>query len=178
MKRCVFLMVCSALVLALASGSARGEIKIGVVDLQKALEMSSEGKKAKSIFSKKVEKVQAELKSRQDELDTLKGELERQGVLLSEEARGDKEKSYQYKLRDFQRLYKDSQEELQREDAELSERILKGLQSVIEKFGKQGDYFLILERSHGGVLFSSSNIDITDQVIKMYDESQKSTKAP
>jgi outer membrane protein len=178
MKRQVVLIVVSYLSLILAPSLARGELKIGVVDLQKALEMCSEGKKAKSVFSKKVEKVQAELKAKQDELDTLKGELERQGTLLSEDARADKERTYQYKLRDFQRLYKDSQEELQRQDAEMSERILKGLQGVIEKLGKQGEYNLILERSHGGVLYSSSVVDVTDQVIKMYDTSEKSAKSP
>jgi outer membrane protein len=178
MKRGVLVIIAAVCGLMLASGPARGEMKIAVVDLQKALEMSSEGKKAKAVFSKKVEKVQAELKAKQEELDTSKGELERQGSLLSEEARAEKERNYQYKLRDFQRLYKDSQEELQREDAELSERILKGLQSVIEKIGKQGDYGLILEKSHGAVLFSSITNDITEQVIKMYDESQKSAKSP
>ena len=167
----ILIMVCSSV-------GAAAEMKIGIVDYQKALEQSAEGKKAKAAFSKKVEKAQEELKVRQEELDKLKAEMERQGGILSDEARAEKEKTYQYKLRDFQRLYKDSQEELQREDAELSDKILKGLQAVVEKLGKQEDYSLILEKSHGGVLFCAPAVDITDKVIKMYDEVQKSPKTP
>ena len=176
MKKGVFLAALSAIALILATTPAMAEMKIGIVDFQKALEMSGEGKKAKAVFSKKVEKVQEELKGKQEELDKLKGELERQGGVLSDEARSEKEKSYQYKLRDFQRLYKDAQEELQREDAELSDKILKGLKAVVEKISGQEGYSLVLEKSSGGVLFSSPSVDITDKVIKMYDETQKAPK--
>ncbi len=179
MRRMVAAGVIGVLMILYASLPAVAEVKIGIVDYQKALETSAEGKKAKALFSKKVEKAQEELKMRQEELDKLKAELDRQAGILSEEARAEKEKTYQYKLRDFQRLYKDSQEELQREDAELSDKILKGLQAVVEKLGKQDNYHLILEKSHGGVLFSDSSVDITDKVIKMYDEmQQKSSKSP
>jgi len=177
MRKGVLVAALSAFVLILSTTPAMAEMKIAIVDFQKALEMSGEGKKAKAVFSKKVETVQGELKGKQEELDRLKGELERQGGVLSDEARTEKEKSYQYKLRDFQRLYKDAQEELQREDAELSDKILKGLRAVVEKIGSQDGYELVLEKSSGGVLFNSSSVDITDKVIKMYDETQKSPKA-
>ena len=97
-------------------------------DLQKAMELSEAGQKAKAVFQKKVDKVQQDLKAKQDELAKLKDELDRQSVLLSEEARLEKQSSYQLGLKDFKRLYEDAQEELRREDAKLSEKILKDLQ--------------------------------------------------
>ena len=153
---------------------ARAEMKIGVVDLQKVMETSTEGKKAKGVFQKKVERIQGEMKGKQDELTTLKEELERQSGVLSENARQDKEKSYQYKLRDYQRLVKDSQEELQREDRELSEKILKDLQGLIEGYGKKEGFDLILEKTQSAVLYGSTKLDITDPIIQIYDSSKKS----
>jgi outer membrane protein len=162
------------LMLLVVPALARAELKVGVVDMQKIMEVSTEGKRAKGVFQKKVEKIQGEMKGKQDELTALKEELERQSAVLSELARQDKEKSYQYKLRDYQRLVKDSQEELQREDRELSEKILKDLQGLIEGYGKKEGYDLILEKTQSAVLYGSTKLDITDPIIQLYDSSKKS----
>lgn len=162
------------LALVLAPVLAAADLKIGVVDIQKAMEQSTEGTKAKAQFQKKVEKLQGELKAKQDEITALKDELERQSSVLSQTARDDKEKAYQYKLRDYQRLVKDSQEELQREDQELSQKILKDLQRIIENFGKAEGFDIILERTQSAVLFRSDAVDVTQRIIQLYDQSKKS----
>lgn len=148
---------------------AEAELKVGVVDLQKAMELSGEGAKAKAIFQRQVEKVQRELQTKQDELNRMKEELERQSLLLSDAARGEKQSAYQDNLKEFKRLYEDAQEELRRHDAKLSERILKELQVVIEEVGEKGGYDLILEKTQSAVLFRATRIDITDEVIRKYD---------
>lgn len=158
-----------SLMLLVVPALAAADIKIAFVDLQKAMEMSTEGKKAKGVFQKKVEKIQGELKAKQDELTALKEELERQSSVLTQTAREEKEKSYQYKLRDYQRMVKDSQEELQREDQELSQKILKDLQVVIDGFGKKEGYDLILERTQSAILFGTNKVDVTDKIIELYN---------
>ena len=149
------------------------ELKIGVVDLQKAMELSEAGQKAKTMFQKKVDRVQQDLKSKQDELALLKEELDRQSVLLSDEARMEKQSSYQLGLKDFKRLYEDAQEELRREDAKLSEKILKDLQAVIEEYGEKQKYDLIMEKTQSGLLHRNSKLDITSAIILLYDDSKK-----
>jgi len=161
------------LVLSLAAASARAELKVGVVDLQKAMELSEEGKKAKGVFQQKVEKIQRELKTKQDRLTALKDELERQSAMLSATARAEKEREYQDKLRDFKRLYEDYQEDMRREDAELSEKILRQLIEVIEGLGVKEGYDLILEKTQSAVLYRSNAIDMTDQLIKLFDQQSK-----
>jgi outer membrane protein len=159
--------------LTLITSAAWAELKVGVVDLQKAMELSEEGKKAKAVFQQKVEKIQQELKNKQDRLTALKDELERQSAMLSVTARADKEREYQDKLRDFKRMYEDYQEEMRREDAELSEKILRRLIEVIEGLGVKEGYDLILEKTQSAVLYRSNTIDLTDQLIKMFDKSTK-----
>lgn len=169
-----WLMAATAfLVLSLAAASARAELKVGVVDLQKAMELSEEGKKAKGVFQQKVEKIQRELKTKQDRLTALKDELERQSAMLSATARAEKEREYQDKLRDFKRLYEDYQEDMRREDAELSEKILRQLIEVIEGLGVKEGYDLILEKTQSAVLYRSNAIDMTDQLIKLFDQQSK-----
>ena len=164
-----------AIILAgsLVATASAEELKIGVVDLQKAMELSEAGQKAKAMFQKKVDRVQADLKAKQDELALLKEELDRQSVLLSDEARMEKQNSYQLGLKDFKRLYEDAQEELRREDAKLSEKILKDLQAVIEDYGEKNKFDLIMEKTQSGLLHRNSKLDVTSAIILLYDESKQ-----
>lgn len=158
------------MILVLFAGRAEAELKVGVVDLQKAMERTEEGKKAKDVFKNEVEKIQRDLKTRQDELNKLKEELERQSLLLSESARYEKQKSYEDKLKDFKRVYEDYQEEMRRKDAELSEKILRKLVEIIEALGEKKGFDLIFEKTQSAVLYKSKKVDITDDVIQMANE--------
>jgi outer membrane protein len=171
-RRGILLLAGLVLVSWAGSGYA-AELKIGVVDLQKAMELSEAGQKAKGVFQKKVDQVQKDLKAKQDQLAALKDEIDRQGSLLSEEARLEKQSSYQAGLKDFKRLYEDAQEELRQEDAKLSEKILKDLQAIIEEFGEKNGYDLIMEKTQSGLLHRNAALDVTTKVILLYDESKK-----
>lgn len=159
-----------ALVLASPAVRAEAELKVGVVDLQKAMEMTEDGQKAKDMFKKQVEKIQQDLKTRQDELNTLKADLDRQSSLLSEDARYQKEKTYQDKLKDFKRLYEDYQEEMRRKDSELSEKILRSLVAIVESVGQEQGFDIILEKTQSAVLYKSNKVDVTDAVIQKANE--------
>lgn len=173
MRRQRIMLLAVILVGALIGTASAVELKIGVVDLQKAMELSEAGQKAKALFQKKVDQVQQDLKAKQDELALLKEEIDRQSVLLSDEARMEKQSSYQLGLKDFKRLYEDAQEELRREDAKLSEKILKDLQAVIEEYGEKEKFDLIMERTQSGLLHRNSSLDITSKIILLYDDSKK-----
>jgi len=173
MRRTSTGVLAAALILLLVSARAEAELKVGVVDLQKALEASEEGRKAKGELQKQVEKIQQDLKTRQDELNSLKEEMEKQGSLLNETARYDKEKRYQDKLKDFKRVYEDYQEEMKRVDQALSEKVFKKLAEIIEALGVKEGFDVILEKTNSAVLYKSNKVDITDQVIKLADEKNK-----
>ena len=173
MRRQGIMLLSIILVGSLIVTASAAELKIGVVDLQKAMELSEAGQKAKTMFQKKVDRVQQDLKTKQDELALLKEDLDRQSVLLSDEARMEKQSSYQLGLKDFKRLYEDAQEELRREDAKLSEKILKDLQAVIEDYGEKQNYDLIMEKTQSGLLHRNSSLDITSAIILLYDDSKK-----
>jgi len=171
MKRMVGLILVGLLAMATSSFAA-GE-KIGFVDLQKALNFSQAGKAAKETISKKVKDYEGTIEGKKAELQKLKDELEKQAVLLSEQARAEKERDYQQKLKDFQRFTKDIQEELQRSDADYTRQILEKVLKVIAEMGKAQGYTVILEKSESSLLYADDQIDMTDAVIKAYDEQHK-----
>jgi len=160
-------------VLATAAGAAAQQMKIGYVDLQRALNESDADKRAKERFKTQVDKLQADLKKQKDQLDSLKDQLEKKASVMKEDDARDMQKDYEKKLRDFERNYKDSQGELQQKDNELTVELLKELQGVIEQFGKEGGYSIILEQSSSSVLYGSPELDLTEQIIARYNARKK-----
>ena len=160
-------------VVALAAEVSAQQIKIGYVDLQRALNESDAGKRAKERFKVQVDKLQADLKKQKDQLDALKEQLDKKSSVMKEDDARNLQKDYEKKLRDFERTYKDSQGELQQKDQELTVELLKELQGVIEQFGKEGGYSIILEQSSSSVLYGSPDLDLTEQIIARYNAHKK-----
>lgn len=149
------------------------EVRIGFVDLQRALNESNRGKKAKEEFKAEVEKLQAQLKKKKDQIESLKEQLEKKAAVMKEEERNNLEEEYRKKLRDFERDYKDSQADLQRKDSELTGAILKELQEVIQEVGDREGYTMIFEASSSAVLYGAKGADLTDLILEEYNRRKR-----
>jgi len=169
MKRLLLLLIVLLTVVAVPTAMAADAMKIGYVDLQKALNLSAAGKAAKEKMKAKFKDYDADVQKRQEELKKLKDDLEKQALLLSAEARAAKERDYQQKVKDYQRLTKDIQEELQQTDADYTRKILEEIFKVVQQIGKQDGYTMILEKTESSILYASDGIDMTDRLIQAYD---------
>jgi len=149
------------------------DLKMAYVDIQRAVNESNAGKDAKKLIIKDGEKFQHLIADKQKELQTMKESLEKQALMLTPDARANKEKEYQNKLREFQRWGEDTQNEINQKRMEMERKISIGLLKVIQKVGADEGYTLILEKNENIVLFVSKTIDITDRVIKAYDAQKK-----
>jgi outer membrane protein len=147
--------------------------RIVYIDLQKILIESEKGKEAKKNLNDEFEKLKKTLNQKQDELQKLKDSLEKQASTMSPDTRSDKEKQYQSKLKDYQRLQGDYEGEIRQKEQEMFQKILKELEEVVRGYGESEKYTLILERSQAGILYGASTIDVTDKVIALYNDSAK-----
>jgi outer membrane protein len=152
---------------------ALAEVKIGYVDLQKALNLSKAGVAAKQEIGNQLKKFEVEFKTMQEDLQKLKGELEKQAVLLSDSAKAEKEREYQKNLKELQRFNKDVRDEMQQKDAEATKKILNELFAILQKLGKDGGYTMVIEKNEGAVIYADESVDLTDELIKAYDAQQK-----
>jgi outer membrane protein len=153
-------------------------LNIVYVDLQRVMIESEKGKEARKTLTDEAERLKKSLDTKQDELQKLKGAMEKQGAMLTPEARAEKDRQYQAKLKDYQRLANDYQGELQQKDMELTQKMLKELEEVVKSVGEKERYSIILERGQAGVLFGSPSLDITNKVISLYNETAKKRPAP
>jgi len=158
----------AAFVLAAATGQA-AEIKVAVVDMQRALNESDAGKHAKDQVKSKFEKAQDQLKRQRDELDRARDDFDKKALVLKEDQRRDMEKEFELKSLDFKRKYEDFQRDLKRTDAELTSGIVEQLYGIVGELGQQKGYTMVLESSSGALLYSDKSVDITDEVIKLHN---------
>jgi outer membrane protein len=149
------------------------DFKIAYVDIQRAVNECNAGKEAKNSITKELEKIQRLNAEKQKELQTMKESLDKQTPMLTPDARANKEKEFQSKVRDYQRWVDDNQKDIQQKTQEKERNISIGLVKVIQKVGADEGYTLILERNESIVLFASKALDITDRVIKTYDAQKK-----
>lgn len=161
------LVLTLTLVLLATSTFAAGGV--GFIDLQKALNLSDAGVKAKAEIGQQVKKYEAKVATEQEALKAMKKELDKQAVLLSDEARAKKEREFQQRAKEFQRFTKDIQEELQQKDADYTKRIIDEVLTIARKIGKEKGLAVILEKSESSLVYGDPAADLTDEVIKAYN---------
>lgn len=140
------------------------DLKIAFVNMERAFTDCEAGKTAKAKFTRKLESLTRRIEAEEGELTRMRDGLEKSAATLGDEGRRTKETAYRGKYRDYQRLVKDSQEDLRQEDSELTSKIVTMLLKVVQKVGARGDYMLVLEKK--SVLFAAQSIDITDEVVR------------
>ncbi|MEJ2697043.1 MAG: OmpH family outer membrane protein [Candidatus Sulfobium sp.] len=174
MKKILLLVVIFGLV-AGRCAYAENNVKLGVVDLMKALNESDAGKKAKAELESVIKSKQAVINEKGKAIEKLKAELDKQSSVLSPDAKKSKEDDLDRMMRDYQRMVSDSQSDVKKRESELTGGILKGLRAVIQQIGRKGGYTMIIEDAEGIVLYSRKSLDLTDEVIKQYNASHSAT---
>ena len=172
-KVSIFFLGAAFLMALIAPALADEPLKIAYVDMQKALNQSEVGKEAKKTITQEVEKMEKSFSGKQKELEKLREDLEKRGAVMSETVRKEKERDYQARLRDLQRLQRDYEDDLRRKDRELTERILKDLDGIVKKIGEERKFTIILEKNQPAVVYISNTLDLTDEVIKILNEKKK-----
>jgi outer membrane protein len=155
------------------SSMASDAIKIGCIDFQKVLNESDAGKKAKADLETLVKSKQTTIDEKGKTIEKMKADLEKQASVLSADAKKSKEEELEKLLREYQRLVQDSQTEVKKKELELTDAIIKDMRQIVDKIGEEGSYTLIMEKTGGMVLYATKDIDITEAVIKRYNQSRK-----
>jgi len=170
MKKVLACLVFLGLLIASPLAYAQA-IKVGYFDMDRVINESKRWAKERDAFVKRGTELQKNYEKKATELKALKESLEKKAGMLSEQARREKEREFQQKVKDLDRLGQDADAELKQMNKESATRFNKSLMIVIKKLGQEEKYTLILEA--GLVAYASKEIDITDQVIKAFDAAKE-----
>jgi outer membrane protein len=150
--------------------------RVGFVDIQRVLARSAAGMAAREQLEKEKAVMQKQVDAQRVELEQLRDEIEKKGQLLSTEARREKQELLERKVRDARRLVDDLQGTLQKKEEAMLSKVLQDLSGLIQRVSKDKGYTLVLERQRSSVLYASAEADLTDDVIRAYDDETKKGK--
>lgn len=157
-----------ALVLGLAGPAFGQAIKVGFVNIQKAISESSAGERARQRFEGTIRSKEAALAKEKETIERMRRDLEKRAMLLKADERLKVQRDFQRRVRDYERQMNDAQEELALQERQMTAEILQDLQKIVEEIGRTQNFTLILDRSQ--LLYTDKGIDITNNVIQLYNQ--------
>jgi outer membrane protein len=178
MKRILAVGVLSFFFLT-GTSSAADAVKIGVVDFQKILEVSSAGKTAQAEINKQGKQMETDLKDRGTEIEEIEKKIERESPVMSKDIREEKQREIRIKIGDFKALQQKYMEDFKALENRIISKIQKEVVELVQDIGKKEGYMLVVEKRTGGVVYAPLSIDITDTVIQIYNtQSPKFDETP
>src|ERR1017187_2202043 len=141
---------------SLFGSSASAQMKMGVVDVQRAVMQSEDGLRAQATLKKVFD-------SRQQELN--KEETDRQKTVLSQQALQKKVDDWQKEMVELQQTFVEYNKELEKKQKELTDEIFERVLGSIKRLAGQDSYDLIVDRAT--VAFARGDLDLTDRVIQL-----------
>ncbi len=152
-------------------------MRVAVIDVQRVLSTSSAGKTAQERLKKLQDEKVARAAKLQEEMKALDTEINTKKLSLSEEKLTGLQKQLSDKQLALQRFGQDADRELgEARDKALLE--LEGkIKPVIDQIGKEMGLAMIFNKFESGLVYASEAIDITDTVIKRFNDATTAADA-
>jgi len=146
---------------------AYAEMKIAVVDTQRAMMETEDGLRMQANLKKIFETKQQELDAKQKALESERADIEKQQGVLSQEALQRRVATWQQDMVALQQTYVQFNQELQAKQNELTQPIIEKTLGLIRRLATQDGYDVVVDKQ--AVPYVRSDLDLTDRVITMYN---------
>jgi outer membrane protein len=170
MKRSFYLMAVIIPLFFIWSTSSFAVDKIGFINLQEIMQNSNAGKKAAEDFKKFYEKETQEIKSSEKELKKMKDELEKQSSIMTQASQKEKETAYQKKLRDYQLLVNDTNEDLKKRDQEMTQKLMPGIMKIVRTIAEKEKFTLVIDVATMPIPYYAKENDFSKKVIEEFNK--------
>jgi outer membrane protein len=166
------LLLLPVLVLGAMAAFGQAPTKVGVINIQSALVSTKDGQKAAQELEQKRAPKTKDLEQKQSAIRTLQDSLNRGGNAMAESAKAELVRNIDAKTKAFNRELEDAQAEWDQEQQKILQDLGQKMMVVIDKYAKDSGYSLILDVSNPNtpVLYASNTIDITKEIIDLYDK--------
>jgi outer membrane protein len=170
-------MALSAMICVAQDPSTGGE-KLAVINIQQAIAQTSEGKQALDGITKKYEPKRQALQRQQDEINALQDQITKQGPTLSDEESARLRRDLDQKQRLFKRDQDDDQADWQADNQDAVQSIGQKMVKVINEYAQKNGYALVIDDSQLPVYYVAKGVDITDPIVKLYDQGNPASGGP
>lgn len=143
------------------------QVRVAVVDLQRALNTVREGRDARQRLERDLERRRREFEEAQTSLQTEVQEFEAAAAMLTQEAAMQRYQALQQRAMQLQQSFEGHQRELARSEAEATERIAERMFTIVRTLATERGFTLVVDRST--IVYIQDGTDLTDELIRRYD---------
>jgi outer membrane protein len=170
----IILMAPLAGVRAQSTGGAAASAptKIGVLNVRNAIVATAEGKQAQAQLQSQFAPKQNELQSTQKQVEDIQRRLNDGARTLSDDEKAKLQRQGELLTRRLQRDNDGLNEELNAAQGEIVDSIGRKMLDVLDRYARENGYVAVLDTSAQGspVVYGSSQADITQDVVRLYDQ--------
>jgi outer membrane protein len=159
---------------ALLAQSAGTPGKIGVISIQAAILSTAEGKKAMADLQRKYQPRQQEVQKDQQDIQAISDQLQKQAATLSDDEQRRLNRDLEEKQKHLKRLTEDAQADFSTDREEMFSRIGQKMVKVISDYARQNGFNLIIGSDQVPVYFAATEVELTNQIVKLYDAANPS----
>lgn len=159
----------SSILICFSSPAFAAERTIATVDVNKILNELDEAKDLKRRLDAQSEKAKKEIESERATLKNLEEKIKSQKL----ENDSEEVERFRTKAREYERLVKDSEEEIRREFLKVNKSLTEKVLNAVKKYAQSNEIDLVLDKSSASrtpVLFGEEGADITAQVLSSLND--------
>ncbi len=170
-------LLASAVLLGLSATSVLAQSKVGTINIQQAIVSTKDGQKASAELQTRFDPKRKEIEKNNVALQAKQQQLQKMGTVGSEEVKRKLAADIDLEGKRLQRDSEDAQAEWDAEQQKLVNELGGRIMQVINKFANDNGYSMVLDISsqQTPVIWALPTIDITNDVIKLYDANAPST---
>lgn len=151
--------------------AAQAQVKIGVIDMQSALLSTKEGQKAVADLKAKFAPKEAEFQKRSQDLQAKQDQYRKTENTISEDAKAALARDIDAMTKNLQRDTEDARADVDQDQQKVLNELGQKMMQVLQKYANDKQLTLVLDVSGepNNIRFASSTVDITRDIITMYD---------
>jgi len=163
------LAVVVALAAALSPAAARAEVKLGYVNLQRALNEIDEGKAAKAQLKKDFDEKQKQLDQKTDDLKKALADFDKQAMVMSAEAKATRGADLDRRKLEIQEFYVKLQQDLSSREREATRGLFDKMAAIAREIAEAEGFTFVFEQNDAGLVYAPASLDITNELIRRYN---------
>jgi outer membrane protein len=164
-----------ALVIVFAMPASAQEVKIGVVNVPVLLDRAPQTKAVMDSLQEEFAPRQREFVAKQKEFEELSAKVQKDVAVMGETERRNAEKELRDLQRDVARLQQEFREDLELRQNEELGNLQRSLLKEVQDYAQAQGYDLIVG---DGVLFASTAVNITEEVLRAVEANFQAQGAP
>lgn len=145
-------------------------VSVGKVDVQKVLVSVNQGVAVRDQLKKSFDEKQKILKDEEDKIKKLQEDYSKKASVINDKEKAKKEREIQEKIIAIQQKTASYQKEIQEMEQKLKTPILERVKQVVDEVSKNADVDLVYEAATAPILYSKTEKDLTDEVVKAYNK--------